>query len=88
MWLVRECLFVFAQVHARAGHDERAACLLGFMETLDSELAPRQPAIGDLYVHFIAEVMNRMSPQAYMRAYSNGIALSLDAAVNEARLPI
>jgi non-specific serine/threonine protein kinase len=88
MWLVRECLFVFAQVHAKAGHDERAACLLGFMETLDSELAPRQPAIGDLYVHFIAEIMNRMSPQAYMRAYSNGIALTLDAAVNEARLPI
>jgi len=88
MWLVRECLFVFAQVHALAGHDERAATLIGFMETLDSELAPRQPAIGDLYVHFIADLMNRMSPQAYMRAYSHGIALTLDAAVNEARLPL
>jgi tetratricopeptide (TPR) repeat protein len=88
MWLVRECLFVFAQVHARAGHDARAACLLGFMETLDSRLAPRQPAIGELYAKFVADVMGRLSPQEYMRAYSHGIALSLDAAVNEARLPI
>ena len=88
MWLVRECLFVFAQVHARAGHDERAACLLGFMETLDSRLAPRQPAIGELYAKFVADVMARMTPQTYTRAYSNGISLSLDAAVNEARLPI
>jgi len=88
MWLVRECLFVFSQVHARAGHDERAACLLGFMETLDSRLAPRQPAIGELYARFVADIMTRLSPQAYMRAYSHGIALSLDAAVNEARLPI
>jgi diguanylate cyclase (GGDEF)-like protein len=88
MWLVRECLFVFAQVHARAGHDERAASLLGFMETLDSRLAPRQPAIGELYAHFVADVMGRVTPQKYMRAYGSGIALSLDAAVNEARLPI
>lgn len=88
MWLVRECLFVFAQVHARAGHDDRAACLLGFMETLDSRLAPRQPAIGELYARFVADIMSRLSPQAYMRAYSHGIALTLDAAVNEARLPI
>jgi tetratricopeptide (TPR) repeat protein len=88
MWLVRECLFVFAQVHARAGHDERAACLLGFMETLDSRLAPRQPAIGELYALFVSDVMGRLSPQKYMRAYGSGIALSLDAAVNEARLPI
>jgi diguanylate cyclase (GGDEF)-like protein len=88
MWLVRECLFVFAQVHARAGHDERAACLLGFMETLDSRLAPRQPAIGELYARFVADIMGRLSSQAYMRAYSHGIALTLDAAVNEARLPI
>jgi diguanylate cyclase (GGDEF)-like protein len=88
MWLVRECLFVFAQVHARAGHDERAACLLGFMETLDSRLAPRQPAIGELYATFVADVMARLSPQKYMRAYGSGIALTLDAAVNEARLPI
>jgi diguanylate cyclase (GGDEF)-like protein len=88
MWLVRECLFVFAQVHARAGHDERAACLLGFMETLDSRLAPRQPAIGELYALFVADVMGRLTPQKYMRAYGSGIALSLDAAVNEARLPI
>jgi diguanylate cyclase (GGDEF)-like protein len=88
MWLVRECLFVFAQVHARAGHDERAACLLGFMETLDTHLAPRQPAIGELYAKFVHDVMQRMDAQAYTRAYANGIALSLDAAVNEARLPI
>ncbi len=88
MWLVRECLFVFAQVHARAGHDERAACLLGFMETLDSRLAPRQPAIGDLYALFVADVMARLTPQKYMRAYGSGIALTLDAAVNEACRPI
>jgi non-specific serine/threonine protein kinase len=88
MWLVRECLFVFAQVHARAGHDERAASLLGFMETLDSKLAPRQPAVSELYVRFVQDVMGRLSPQTYTRAYSNGIALTLDAAVNEARLPI
>jgi diguanylate cyclase (GGDEF)-like protein len=88
MWLVRECLFVFAQVHAGAGHDDVAACMLGFMETLDSKLAPRQPAISELYVRFVQAVMSRMSPMAYTRAYSNGIALTLDAAVNEARLPI
>ena len=58
------------------------------METLDSRLAPRQPAIGELYASFVAEVMARLSPQKYMRAYGSGIALSLDAAVNEARLPI
>ena len=84
-----ECLFVFAQVHARAGHDERAACLLGFMETLDSRLAPRQPVIGELYARFVADVMGADDvSMRTSRAYSSGIALSLDAAVNEARLPI
>jgi hypothetical protein len=41
-----------------------------------------------MYAQFIADVMNRMTAQAYMRAYTHGIALTLDAAVNEARLPI
>jgi tetratricopeptide (TPR) repeat protein len=63
MWLVRECLFVFVQVHARASHDER-------------------------YAAFVADIMARMTPKAFSRAYGNGISLSLDAAVNEARLPI
>jgi diguanylate cyclase (GGDEF)-like protein len=88
MWLVRECLFVFAQVHARAGHDERAACLLGFMETLDSSLAPRQPVIGELYARFVADVMSRLQSHVYTRAYGTGISLSLDDAINEARSPI
>jgi hypothetical protein len=36
----------------------------------------------------VADVMSRVSPQAYTRAYGNGISLTLDAAINEARLPI
>ena len=88
MWLVRECLFVFAQVHARAGHEDRAARLLGFMETLDTQLAPRQPAIGDLYATFVRELMEKLTPERYMVAYQSGIVLSLDAAVSEASLPI
>lgn len=51
-------------------------------------LAPRQLAIGELYASFVVDIMARMTPKTYTRAYSNGIALSLDAAVNEARLPI
>jgi hypothetical protein len=88
MWQVRECLFVFAQVHARAGHHLRAARLVGFMETLDARLAPRQPSFQQLYVRFIGELSDRLPGEAYWHAYRDGAALALDDAIKEALQPI
>jgi tetratricopeptide (TPR) repeat protein len=88
VWHVRECLLVLAQIHARAGHDDRAGRLVGFMETLDPRLAPRQPAIQELYVGFIDDLRARLGEPAFSDALRDGGDLTLDSAVKEALQPL
>jgi hypothetical protein len=88
MWQVRECLFVFAQIHARAGHDARAAALVGFMETLDADLAPRQPTFESMYEEFRAGLRARLGDDDFARWSREGSLLALDAAVAQALQPL
>jgi len=88
LWMVRECLFVFAQIHCGRGHALRAARLLGFTSTLEQELAPRQPTIEDLYLKFVRGVENALSPAAYAGAFGEGALFTLTDAVAEANLPL
>ncbi len=88
LWMVRECLFVFAQLHFRRGHAPRAARLLGFMSTLEQELAPRQPTIQELYLKFDGSVRGALSPDAYAGAFSEGALFTITDAVAEANLPL
>lgn len=87
LWMVRECLFVFAQLHVRRGHALRAARLLGFTSTLEKELAPRQPTIEEMYVKFVETVRNAL-PGTYEVAFAEGTLLTLTDAVAEANLPL
>jgi diguanylate cyclase (GGDEF)-like protein len=88
LWMVRECLFVFAQVHYRRGHAPRAARLLGFTSTLEQELAPRQPTIEELYRKFVGSVAEAMSADAYAGAFAEGTLFTLTDAIAEANLPL
>ena len=88
MWQVRECLFVLAQIHARAGHDERAAGLVGFMETLDSNLAPRQPTFEALYARFVDDLRACLTNDGFAHATHDGSTLTLDEAVARALQPL
>jgi len=78
---------VFAQVHVRRGHAPRAARLLGFMSTLEKELAPRQPTIEELYLKFVETVQSAL-PQTYRVAFGEGARFTLTDAVAEANLPL
>lgn len=88
LWMVRECLFVFAQLHFHRGHTLRAARLLGFISTFDAELAPRQPTIEELFQKFSLSVQAALASSAYGGAFAEGALFALADAIAEANLPL
>ncbi len=82
---IANCLIGFAAVAARARQAERAARLLGAARALLDNPAALRPADQAEYERGAADARALLGDAAFTRAFDEGRALSLDAAVAAAR---